>query len=112
MKIYIEDLNRDGDIYLYGIDGDDHTEEYICHYFFGEMNNVMRFLSDGERIVYETTAYYAVDSVEIYDSVVHTVNMLQKIIDYISDFAVRNSVSVKEMFEIGEQEKMPISFLV
>ncbi len=81
MKIYIIDENTEAEVYIYGIDGEEHTEQFFYKYF---SRKGIQILSDEEKEVYNTSADYALSQISCtaLDSVLETI---QKTIDIISE---------------------------
>ena len=81
MKIYISDLHRETEIYIYGVDGEEATERFIEKYF--EPNEVIR-LSESRRKKYNTDAMYAISG-ESYEVLAQTIERIQNTIDMVAE---------------------------
>lgn len=95
MKIFVKDMNREAEIYLYGIDGKDHTEDFAERHFLG---NGLEFLSAEEKE--KTNCKYAI-SRRNYEYLIERLNAIQKAIDDAAEDIEENGCSAEAKYGFG-----------
>lgn len=85
MEAYIVDENRVVNVYLYGIDGEERTEEFFDKYL-EQVNGITKILDEYRmRMKLQRTVVYAISRGADYSLLVHTFSKLQTAIDAIAD---------------------------
>lgn len=99
MKLFIIDDNTEAELFIYGVDGNDHTEEFFVLYFSGR--GAAR-LSDEEKGKYNTTADYAITNGSC-ACLAENIEKIQKSIDLIAEERNRNGSDVKKDYTIDDR---------
>ncbi|MCH5199713.1 MAG: hypothetical protein J1F60_02045 [Oscillospiraceae bacterium] len=94
MKIYITDFNREVDVCIYGVDGDEHTEDFMLKYF-GDKG--LQFLSAEEKAKYDTAADYAIDNI-CYEALAQSIDKIQSAIDAIANDYEKSGCDISEIY--------------
>lgn len=96
MRIYVIDDNTEVELFIYGIDGNDHTEKFFVRHFSGKG---VKVLSDEEKEKLNTTASYAINNI-CCAALEKQIGILQETIDLIADDYERNGCDVSETYTI------------
>ncbi len=94
MKLLIRDDFREVEVYLYGIDNEEHTEEFIVLNFW---DKGLKRLSEDDKKRYQTEAEYIV-SEEHYKEFLKASERAQEIFDKIAEDKRRTNCNVKETY--------------
>lgn len=81
MKLFVTDFHRNAEIYIYGIDDEEHTEDFLVR-FFSDKGLIK--LSKAEKKDYGTAADYAMDNTN-FAALVQIIEKYQAAIDRIAD---------------------------
>lgn len=99
MKLFIIDENTEAELFIYGVDGNDHTEEFFVLYF---SDKGVKNLSDEEKAKYNTTADYAIKNI-CYEALARIIEDIQETIDLIADDYERNGCNIKETYSFDSR---------
>lgn len=99
MKLFIIGENTEAEMSIYGVDGNDHTEEFFILYFSGM--GAAR-LSDEEKKKYNTEADYAITN-RCLDCLAENIEKIQKSIDLIAEQYAKNGGDVKEDYTLNDR---------
>ena len=94
MKLFIIDENTEAELFIYGIDGDDHTEKFFVMHFSGKG---VKILSDEEKKKYNTEADYAIKNI-CYEALSRIIADIQETIDLIADDYEKSGCNVEETY--------------
>ncbi len=94
MKLFIIDENTEAELFIYGIDGDDHTEKFFVTHFSGKG---VKILSDEEKKKYNTEADYAIKNI-CYEALSRIIADIQETIDLIADDYEKSGCNVEETY--------------
>lgn len=94
MKLYIIDENTEAELFIYGIDGNDHTEKFFITHFAGKG---VKNLSDEEKKKYNTEADYAIKNI-CYEALARSIANIQEAIDLIADEYEKSSCNIEETY--------------
>lgn len=95
MKIYVEKMNRTLELGLYGINGEESTEEYLLENY-SEYTKTFHRLTEEEKARYNTAADYAVSNGMRFNRLVAALNQAQEAIDRIARLIIENGWSYEE----------------
>lgn len=94
MRLFIIDENTEAELFIYGIDGGDHTEKFFVTHFSG---NGVKILSDEEKKKYNTEANYAIKNI-CYEALSRIIEDIQTTIDLIAEDYEKSGCNVEETY--------------
>lgn len=94
MRIYIIDDNTEAELSIYGVDGNEHTEQFFITHFTGKG---IKFLTNEEKAKYNTAADCAISNI-CYEVLGTVIADLQKAIDDIAEEYERNNSDIKGVY--------------
>jgi hypothetical protein len=96
MKVFIYGFNRNAEICIYGISGEEETEKFLTKFF---ADKGLYLLSEEEKKKYNTDAEYAV-SKESYEALAQNIERIQAALDAIADDVIKTECDPNEVYQI------------
>lgn len=94
MRIFIIDENTEAELFIYGIDGNDHTEQFFVTHFTGRG---IKILTDEEKKKYNTEADYAIKNT-CCEALAQIIERLQESIDIIAEEYRQSGCNIEETY--------------
>lgn len=99
MKIYIIDDNTEAEMNIYGVDGEEHTEQFFIRHF---SNKGIKYLSEEEKERYKTSADYGIYNV-CYEAFAEIAERLQETIDRIAEDMERSGCDPVKTYTLDDR---------
>lgn len=100
MKLFVQEYHRDAEVYVYGIDGDDHTEDFFDKYF-SDCKEIRRTTAR-EKGKFGSNAPYLIRTIGEYELLANTLTVIQSALDAVAD-AIDSGYSTADDFRFDEQ---------
>ena len=99
MKVFVYGFNREAEICIYGINGEESTEIFLTNFF---SDKGLYKLSDEDQEKYSTDAEYAV-SKDSYEALAQNIERIQAALDAIADDVIKTECDPNEVYKIDEK---------
>lgn len=96
MKVFIYGFNREAEICIYGVSGEEATETFLVRFF---SDKGLYKLTDEEKKKYNTEAEYAV-SKDSYEALAQNIERIQTALDLIADDVIKSECDPNEVYKI------------
>lgn len=99
MRVFIIDDNTEADLFIYGVDGGEHTEQFFIQHF---SDKGVKFLTEEEKKKYNTSADYGIYNV-CYEALAEIIEQLQATIDNIAEDMERSSCDPEKTYTFNDR---------